>query len=127
MASKKKPAGRKPVFAKDEMSTGRTSKLRQRIATVVAAVPTGSYTKLTVDPPRPSVSNDPVRDEIRYRERQATASVSAVNREKPKPPSTDLLTKQKMKEAEANLREGWDGEDPVDAFDEEEDTVPGLD
>lgn len=128
MASKKQPA-RKPVFAKDEMSTGKTSTLMKRAQAALAPLPSGSYAKLTVDPPRPSVSNDPVRDEIHYRERQVTAQNSALKKERPVPVAEDLQAKQLKQQAEANLHDdyGDEGGDFSDEFDDEEDTVPGID
>lgn len=63
---------------------------------------------------------DPVRDEIRYRERAATAAIVGPVLAKQKAAPADTFARQKMREAEANLP-SWDddfddsGDDPAPA------------
>ncbi len=118
MASKKTPPKR-PVFSRDEMSTGKGSKLAKRATSVISSPPTGNYPALKVDQLRAPSVKDPVRDEIRYRERQATAAIVGPVLAKQKATPADTFAKQKMREAEANLPD-WDAE-----F-EEDVTDPGL-
>lgn len=132
MAAKKPPAKR-PVFTRDEMSTGRGSKLVKRAASVISSPATGTAPALKVEPS--PTRQDAVRDEIRYRERQSTAAIVGPVLAKQKAAPADLFAKQKMKEAQANLPD-WDAEgfdDEVYPEDEVADEVdpdatdPGLD
>jgi hypothetical protein len=134
MAAKKPPAKR-PVFTRDEMSTGKGSKLVKRAATVISSPASGTFPVLKVDTMKPPPLKDAVRDEIRYRERQATAAIVGPVLAKQKAAPADLFARQKMKEAEANLPD-WDAEyddedyPPEDEVAEEVDpdkTDPGLD
>jgi pyocin large subunit-like protein len=132
MAAKKPPAKR-PVFTRDEMSTGKGSKLVRRAATALStgtgALPTPQVDTMKPKPP------DAVRDEIRFRERASTAAIVGPVLAKQKAAPADLFAKRKMKEAEANLpdwnAEGFDDEVyPEDEVAEEVDpdkTDPGLD
>ena len=134
MAAKKPPAKR-PVFTRDEMSTGKGSKLVRRAATALStAGTTGAFPMLKVDTMKPKAP-DAVRDEIRFRERAATAAIVGPVLAKQKAAPADLFARQKMKEAEANLPD-WDAEGfddevyPEDGVAEEVDadkTDPGLD
>lgn len=134
MAAKKPPAKR-PVFTRDEMSTGRGSKLAKRAASALSSG-TGGFPALKVDDLKAPVAKNPVRDEIRYRERMANAAIAGPVLAKQKPAPADVFAKQKMKEAEANLPD-WDAEgfddydaEPQDEVAEEYDpdkTDPGLD
>lgn len=133
MAAKKPPAKR-PVFTRDEMSTGKGSKLVRRAATALSSVGTGSFPMLKVDTMKPKPP-DAVRDEIRFRERAATAAIAGPVLAKQKAAPADLFARQKMKEAEANLPD-WDAEGfddevyPEDEVAEEVDpdkTDPGVD
>lgn len=133
MAAKKPPAKR-PVFTRDEMSTGKGSKLVRRAATALSSAGTGSFPVLKVDTMKPKPP-DAVRDEIRFRERASTAAIVGPVLAKQKATPADLFAKQKMKEAEANLPD-WDAEGfddevyPEDEVAEEVDpdkTDPGLD
>ncbi|MBE2247907.1 MAG: hypothetical protein IAE78_00070 [Myxococcus sp.] len=133
MAAKKPPAKR-PVFTRDEMSTGKGSKLVRRAAAALSSPSTGAFPVLKVDSLKPATpASDAVRDEIRYRERRSTAAIAGPVLARQKPTPADLFAKQKMKEAEANLPD-WDGMDdeiyPDDEVAEEVDpdkTDPGLD
>lgn len=120
MAAKKKPVARKPVFTRDEMSTGKGSKLIRHAAAVISSPPTGAYPVLKVDPA--PTTKDPVRDEIRYRERAATAAIAGPVLAKQKAAPADTFARQKMREAEANLP-SWDDEDFDDSGD---DPVPAA-
>lgn len=116
MAAKKGPPPKRPVFTRDEMSTGKGSRLRNKVSTVISAPGTGNFPMLKVNPVlHPNA--DAVRDEIRYRERQATAAIAGPVLAKPKPAAADTFAKQKMKEAEANLPD-WDVDDEIYPDDE---------
>lgn len=111
MAAKKGPPAKRPVFTRDEMSTGKGSRLRHKVSSVIAAPNTGSFPVLKVNPVVPP-NPDAVRNEIRYRERQATAAIVGPVLTKQKPAMADTFAKQKMKEAEANLPD-WDVDDEI--------------
>jgi hypothetical protein len=131
MAAKKPPVRRVP-FTRDEMSTGKGSKLKGRAATVVASPKSGTFPTLKVEPL--SASQSAVRDEIRYRERLANNAIAGPVLAKARPRVADTFAQQKMKEAEANLPD-WASSEfddeiyPDDEVAEEEDpdkTDPGL-
>ncbi len=98
------------------MSTGKGSRLRNKVSSVINAPGTGSYPVLKVNPVAPP-NQTAVRDEIRYRERQATAAIAGPVLAKQKPAMADTFAKQKMKEAEANLPD-WDVDDEIYPDDE---------
>lgn len=128
----KKPGGKKPVFTRDEMSTGKGSKLMRRAASALSSPGTGGFPALKVDDLKQAPAKNPVRDEIRYRERMATAAIVGPVLSKQKPAPADTFAKQKMKEAEANLpdwgAEGFDDfEDEVAEEYDPDRTDPGLD
>lgn len=108
MAARKPPAKR-PVFTRDEMSTGKGSKLARHVATVLSSPSTGNFPVLKVDSLKQSTAKDAVKDEIRYRERAANAAIVGPVLAKQKAAPADLFARQKMKEAEANLPD-WDAE-----------------
>jgi hypothetical protein len=117
----KKPPPKRPVFTRDEMSTGKGSKLQRRATSVIASPTTGAYPILKVDQLKSSTpAKDAVRDEIRYRERQSNAVMAGPLLAKPKAAATDTFARQKMKEAEANLPD-WDAEFEDDVTDPGED------
>lgn len=118
----KKPPPKRPVFTRDEMSTGKGSKLMKRATSVIASPPTGAYPVLKVDQLKPTTMSgkDAVRDEIRYRERQATQAIVGPVLAKNKAAPADTFAKQKMREAEANLPD-WDAEFEEDVTDPGED------
>lgn len=118
MAARKPPAKR-PVFTRDEMSTGKGSKLARHVATVLSSPNTGSFPALKVDSLRQSTAKDAVKDEIRYRERMATAAIVGPVLAKQKAAPADLFARQKMKEAEANLPD-WDEEFDDEVYPEDE-------
>jgi hypothetical protein len=122
MAAKKGPPPKRPVFTRDEMSTGKGSRLRSKVSSVISPPGTGSFPVLKVNPVAPP-NAAAVRDEIRYRERQATAAIVGPVLAKPKPAAADTFAKQKMKEAEANLPD-WDVDDEIYPDD---DVAPGSD
>lgn len=116
----KKPPPKRPVFTRDEMSTGKGSKLQRRATSVISSPATGNFPILKVDQLKPTgPTKDAVRDEIRYRERQSNAAMVGPVLAKPKVAAPDTFARQKMKEAEANLPD-WDAE-----F-EDEVTDPGV-
>lgn len=116
----KKPPPKRPVFTRDEMSTGKGSKLQRRASSVISSPPTGAYPILKVDQLKNTPAKDAVRDEIRYRERQSNAVMAGPLLAKPKAAAADTFARQKMKEAEANLPD-WDAEFEDDVTD------PGAD
>lgn len=117
------------------MSTGKGSKLMRRAASTISSPGTGGFPALKVDDLKAPPAKNPVRDEIRYRERAATAAIVGPVLSKQKPAPADTFAKQKMKEAAANLPD-WDAEGFDDDFSDEGElaeeydpdrTDPGLD
>ncbi|MBM4778300.1 MAG: hypothetical protein GQE15_11415 [Archangiaceae bacterium] len=116
----RKPPPKRPVFTRDEMSTGKGSKLARRVATVLSSPGTGNFPVLKVDSLKQTTTKDAVKDEIRYRERAANAAIVGPVLAKQKAAPADLFARQKMKEAEANLPD-WDAEyDDPEVFPDDE-------
>ncbi len=81
------------------------------MSAVINAPSSGAHRVLQPQPASAPAS-DAVRDEIRYRERQATAAIAGPVRTRPKAAPADTFARQKMREAEANLPD-WDVDDEV--------------
>jgi hypothetical protein len=156
MAAKKPPAKRQ-VFTRDEMSTGKGSKLVRRAATALSSQSTASFPKLRVETPAPRVPHreraetalfsqktaafpklkvetpaprvpQAARTEIRLRERTSTTASAGSASAKQKTMPADLFAKQKMKEAQDNLPD-WGTDDEVEVAQEldPDETDLGLD